>query len=89
MKIKSYKLFLESAKHDISKEEELLIKEYFYDRLDGEIIDGIEINEYSSDDYFINQKMNSFNFAKSVDQFDRNGEDKYNSKILKIGRAHV
>ena len=81
MKIKSYKLFLESKIFDISKEEELLIKEYFYDRLDGEIIDGIEINrlvEYDSE-----QKMNSFKFSKRVDQLDRNGEDDYHSKILK------
>jgi hypothetical protein len=90
MKIKSYKLFLESKIFDISKEEELLIKEYFYDRLDGEIIDGIEINGLSDsdeselfDDMGFKQKMNSFKFSKRVDQLDRNGEDDYHSKILK------
>lgn len=65
MKIKSYNLFLESKRYDISKEEENIIKKYFYDRLDGEVIEGKEIDEDTSDDYFRNQPINTFKFSKS------------------------
>jgi hypothetical protein len=82
MKIKSYNLFLESKRYDISKEEENIIKKYFYDRLDGEVIEGKEIDEDTTDDY-LEQPMNTFKFFKSWDELDKNGQDVYNSKILK------
>ena len=87
MKIKSYNLFLESKRYEISKEEENNIKQYFYDRLDGEVIDGKEINEYDSSEFDItnwnSQKSNTFKFSKDWHEFDSYGQNKYNSKILK------
>ena len=85
MKIKSYNLFLESKSYDISKEEENNIKQYFIDRLDGEFIDGKEINEYIPINYHT-QPINTFIFIKSLDSLDKNGECSYNSKILKEKR---
>lgn len=87
MKIKSYNLFLESKRYEISKEEENNIKQYFHDRLDGEVIDGKEINEYDSSEFSVTnwtrQQSNTFKFSKNWQELDSNGQNKYNSKILK------
>ena len=87
MKIKSYNLFLESKRYQISKEEENNIKQYFYDRLDGEVIDGKEINEYDSTEFSVTnwnrQQSNTFKFSEDWHEFDSNGQNKYSSKILK------
>ena len=74
MKIKSYNLFLESKRYQISKEEENNIKQYFYDRLDGEVIDGKEINEYDSTEFSVTnwnrQQSNTFKFSEDWHEFD-------------------
>lgn len=86
MKIKSYNLFLESKTYEISTEEERVIRQYFHDRLDGEVIEGKEITEDTSEfsDILRNlQEMNTFRFSQSYYELDINGQDAYSSKILK------
>ena len=89
MKIKSYNLFLESKIYEISTEEERVIRQYFHDRLDGEVIEGKEITEDTSgfSDILRNllhsQEMNTFRFSQSYYELDINGQDAYSSKILK------
>lgn len=86
MKIKSYQLFLESNTNDLSKEEESIIKNHFYDRLDGEIIDGVEITENKEvRDWqsIFKEKDNSYRFQESWVYLDINGDTEYSSKLMK------
>jgi len=46
MKIKSYKLFLEERNACIDEDTIPLIRKIILDRLDGEVIDGMELSEY-------------------------------------------
>lgn len=85
MKIKSYKLFLESKEYNISKEEESIIKNHFYDRLDGEIIDGFEITENTDEGRhgYVIDKENTYRFQESWAYLDINGDTEYSSKLMK------
>jgi hypothetical protein len=66
MKIKSYNLFLESNSYLLDDKTIKNVKKIFLDRLEGEIIDGVELSIFEPDPIIIFQKIrkNQFGFYK-------------------------
>lgn len=64
MKIKSYNLFLESNSDLLDGETIRKVKKIFLDRLEGEVIDGVEMTRFIPDPIMIFNKIevNQFGF---------------------------